>query len=520
MSGTWIMIKTGLIKQIRSYKFLVVLVIAIGFAYFCVPTSGDNYNIFIIGGTRGVYNSAYLGIIASAISSVILFLAGFYLLRNQITEDRELKVGQIIAAKAISKQRYVFSKAISNFLILLLLETVFLIAIMVVQIIRGEELNIAFMGYVRPFLEITMPYLFVLTSLTVLFDTIPFLRGMFGNIIFFALWNAIIINSVTMHKPILDLLGIDRIISSLTQGAINAYQGINSDKFINDVNFGLNYGTKGLSTFVWNGLEADRPFLITRIIWICIALALILFSSLVFDRFRRNKTEHSPSPKNSHPAEKSTDKKTVTDLSLSPVARTQHRNLLLLIKGELTIMRSELSFGQIGLLIIGIALQLFLPRNDLFKWLSLFLVLPVSIWARMGCRDKQYRTQEFISSRCDMRDKWIAAGIAGLIIALVISSGAILRFTLTGEWLQAVSWFVGMYFIVSLAITLGTLTGSRRLFEALFIMWLYLGPIQEVAVLNFLSNSVGTIVLYELMGIFLTAIGFFTVSLKEKRITK
>ena len=102
--------------------------------------------------------------------------------------------------------------------------------------------------------------------------------------------------------------------------------------------------------------------------------------------------------------------------------------------------------------------------------------------------------------------------------AFTISIGAIVRYVLLGAWLSAVSWLVGMFFIVSLALTLGTLTGNRRLFEALFIIWLYLGPIQEVPLFNFLSNSAMTIAFYGLLGIALAVIGFSAVTMKEKRI--
>lgn len=517
--STWIMIKTGLLKQVRSYRFLIVLAIAIGVAYFCVPTSRDNYNVFVIGGMRGVYNSAYLGVLASAGSAVILFLAGFYLLRSQITEDRELKIGQIIASKSMSKQRYVFSKAISNFLVLILMEGVFLIAIMFVQFIRGEDMYFSLMGYVWPFLEITLPFLFVLASLTVLFDTVTFLRGIIGNIVFFVLWNMIVILSYQFtHKLMLDLLGISRITTAITQGAISANPGIDADKFLNDVNFGLNIGTKELPVFEWNGLEVVPPFIITRIIWIGIAVVIILLSSLVFDRFRKNAATDTLSAKKNRGENKTAAKTLNLTLPLSPITEARNKNLWLLVKGELRIMRSELSYGQIGLLVIGVALHLFLPNGSMIKWLSLFLLLLTGVWAGMGCRDNQYRTQALVYSRCDMRDKWIAAGLAGLITALAVSSGAIIRCALSGEWLQAVSWGVGMYFVVSLAMALGSLTGSRRLFEALFIMWLYVGPIQEVPVLNFLSNSAVTVVLYGLMGVGLTGVGFFVVTLKEKRV--
>ena len=518
--NTWIMVKTGLIKQVRSYRFLVVLAIAIGVAYFCVPTSRDNYNVFVIGGMRGVYNSAYLGVLASAGSAVILFLAGFYLLRSQITEDRELKIGQIIASKSISKQRYVFSKVISNFLVLILMESVFLISIMVIQFIRGEDMYFSLMGYIWPLLEITLPFLLVLASLTVLFDTIPFLRGIIGNIVFFTLWNILVILSYEYtHRPMLDLLGISRITTAITQGAVSANPDIDANKFLNDVNFGLNIGTNELPAFVWNGLEIIPSFVVTRIIWIGIAVGIILLSSLAFDRFRKNAAADTSSRIKQRGENKTADKTFNLTLPLSPITGARSKNLWLLVKSELRVMRSELSYGQIGLLAIGIALHVILPSGSMMKWLSLFLMLLTNVWAGMSCRDNQYRTQAMVYSRCDMRDKWIAAGLAGLIIAFTVSSGAILRFALSGAWLQAVSWVVGMYFVVSLAMTLGTLTGSRRLFEALFIIWLYLGPVQEVPALNFLSNEAVTVVLYGLMGVILTGMGFFMVTLKEKRVS-
>jgi hypothetical protein len=157
MSGIITMIKTALLKQARSYRFLVVIAISIAVAWFCVPTAQENYNIFVIGGSmRGFYNSAYLGAIACVISSIVFFLAGFFLLRSQISEDRNLRIGQIIAAKPISKLWYVSSKAISNLIVLLCWEAVYLCSIVVMQLIRGEDMQILVMGYLQPFFEIDL----------------------------------------------------------------------------------------------------------------------------------------------------------------------------------------------------------------------------------------------------------------------------------------------------------------------------------------------------------------------------
>lgn len=57
--------------------------------------------------------------------------------------------------------------------------------------------------------------------------------------------------------------------------------------------------------------------------------------------------------------------------------------------------------------------------------------------------------------------------VSGIVIALFVLSGAILRSIISGMWMQTISYLVGIFFIVSLAETLGTVTGSSRMFEAL-----------------------------------------------------
>ena len=105
-----------------------------------------------------------------------------------MSRDRASGVGQIIATTPISKTLYLFGKWLSNFAVLTAMLVILIVASGVMQLIRGEVIQIEFWPLVAPFLLITMPTWAVVAALAVLFDTIRWLRGGFGNVAFFFLF--------------------------------------------------------------------------------------------------------------------------------------------------------------------------------------------------------------------------------------------------------------------------------------------------------------------------------------------
>ena len=74
-------------------------------------------------------------------------------------------------------------------------------------------------------------------------------------------------------------------------------------------------------------------------------------------------------------------------------------------------------------------------------------------------------------------------GGGGLVTAL-LGSGALVRFLLAGDPVAVLGWLTAIVFIPSLALALGTLTGSGKAFEALYVAWIYLLT-QNVAAIDF-----------------------------------
>ena len=75
------LLRINLIKQMRSYSFLLVIGITLLIGYVSVPAASDGYEVFYIGGVRGIYNSAWLGGMLTMLSTLVLWLFGFYMLR-------------------------------------------------------------------------------------------------------------------------------------------------------------------------------------------------------------------------------------------------------------------------------------------------------------------------------------------------------------------------------------------------------------------------------------------------------
>jgi len=113
--------------------------------------------------------------------SPFLSLAGFYLVKNAIDRDLQTGVGQILATTPLSKPLYTFGKTISNFAVLAVMVAIMGLAAAVMQFVRKEDLNLQIGPLITPLILISLPVMFVVAGLAVLFEAIPRLRGGLGN---------------------------------------------------------------------------------------------------------------------------------------------------------------------------------------------------------------------------------------------------------------------------------------------------------------------------------------------------
>jgi len=509
MMNTWTIIQVTLLKQMRRPSYLLLVAISILLGFLCVPSMSDGYQVFYLGGVRGIYNSAWLGAVAAMLPVILFWLPGFFLLRSQITQDRELQLGQSIASSPIRTLHYVINKFLANFCVLLSFSLLFLIAIVGMQLLRGESMSIQLMSYFLPLLFLTIPYLLVLAALTIVFDIVPGLKGMGGNLILFSLWLTLTSLSVGMPGRGSDLFGIGMIMDQMLAGARFFYS-----ELPDSASFGYYPHTGSIPTYIWNGILWENGFLLDRLWWVLAAFLLVLGSGLVFDRFR--------TPKFRHPRQQTTQTASSmqpVNLTLSPVRQVRYANIPMMLRGELNVMFSGKSLGWYVLNLSIIALSFFVVVGDGLKWIALLLLLPVGVWSLLGCRDRIYRTLPLIHSSSSKTLKWLVSWIAGVFIGLLFSGGILLRFVYSGAIGHVVAWIAGLCFVVSLALVGGALSRSRRLFEGLLIVLLYLGPINNIGPLDFLGVQTQQPVLYLLLSSLLLGGGLLWSWLDDHRMT-
>jgi hypothetical protein len=447
---------------------------------------------------RGVYNSAWVGSIIAVLCSTLLILPGFYLVKNAITRDIDTRVGEIIATTPLSNWGYTTGKTLSNFAYLTAMVGVIAVAGIAMQLIRGEVLRIEIWPYFAPFIFAAMPAMFLISALAVLFETIPWLRSGFGNILYAGLWLIVLITSIALSestgslRPTSDPLGMTTIVYSMLESARVHFPGVESGFAIGGV------AVQGpVQTFVWNGVHWTAQAILQRLIWIWVAIGLVMLSALLFNRFdpaserlRRKKTKAEDTADNGILPLPSPS--FMSQVRLTPIESRHGYPLSIFgrtLLAEFRLMLKGISWWWYVVALGLVIACLFTPFDVAHKYLlPAAWIWPVLLWSTMGNRELHYRTNQLVfSAAYPLRQQFPASWIAGWVLALAAGSGLAVRLIAAGQQEALFAWLVGSAFIPALAIALGTWSGSSKLFEVVYILLWYAGPINRVAYLDFMG---------------------------------
>ncbi|QKG83617.1 hypothetical protein GXN76_03425 [Kroppenstedtia pulmonis] len=478
------MVRTGLLRQIRSYPFLITIALTVFSGYALVPPADAGYTILQTGGVRGVYNSAWLGGIATLSSSVFLWLFGFYLLRNKISEDHHLNMGTLITSAPVRKTHYLLAKVVTNLLTLMLIHLVLIPLLIMMQFLRGESYQIQLLDYMLPFLLITVPSFTVLATLTVLFDIVPGLKGAVGNILYFLLWALLAAFSME-HIRQADVMGSQLIFSQILEQATVTFPFI-------DHNIGFGYlEVSTIHTFIWNGLVWTPQLIRERLVWIVVAVVIFFITVLIFPRSslvagkaKRTKEQATLLNIYSDPTELPMEKE-----GLSPLHTKKKYHFFPLLRSEILLILKGLPKWWYILSIAAIGGTMLIDYRELKEWLPITLLWPITIWSQMATRERHHRTEALLFSSGSPFLQLFSQWFAGYIITFALGIGITFSAITAHDGSFLVSWLVGLCFVPTLALALGVWSGTRKLFEVIYLLVWYMGPMQVESPLDFMGIS-------------------------------
>jgi len=457
-------------QRTRSYAFLLTLAISLYAAYSFVPAADAKYTTVRIGHYIGVQNSAWIGYVTAMMTSVFVSMIGFYLVNSGIKKDVDTGVGMIIATTSISNFSYLFAKVWSNFLVLLSIAAMVFLMSIAVFFIRNTGYPFEPMQFILPYLIITIPTILFISALAVVGEVFLYRYTIVMNIGYFIFFCAM--GSLQAgNKTLFDLFGNTRVTAAMQETVLNQHHDTNLP-----LSMGFNFGgKKALHTFVFDGLTWPVSAIAGRILLICFGLLLIFVSSKFFHRF--DIKERFKTKKKIKLAEIVLGVKPLQDIKLSelpqiipaygiiPFIKTEL--LMLFRKGPRWLWLINLG-GMVALIFapITVAHQMILP----ILWF-----LQVGRWSDLATKEKTNRIHYFTYASYKPLTRLLPAQIiAGIIMAIALATPLLVRYLITMQFLSIVSIVTGAVFIVLFAVTLGILSGGKKLFEILFFFVTYL----------------------------------------------
>ncbi|WP_351008460.1 hypothetical protein [Shewanella sp. S1-58-MNA-CIBAN-0166] len=508
MNQVWQCIVADFKQRTRQQSFVVTLLAMSVLTLLFFPSPDAHYQTLVINGYRGIYNSAWLGICLAMLNVLFLPLICFYLVKNALELDRKSMTCELIAATPINKLTFLLAKWCTSVFILVSIVLVMLLSSIGIQLYYGESYQIDLWALAWPQFVFVLPMLLAIAAIAIMFESIKWLRGGLGNVVYFFLWIGSIVQTIE------SVSGIGALVDHLDAEVAERFplqQG--------NTNIGINISdeTREINTFVWQGIEPTIMHLWGALPLLLICLGCLVLAFIFFDRF----SAHSLSENKPDLWMNFTLKTKVASLLDSFfVTLTQHFAFTRLLRLELKlILKGHSVYWFIGLLVLN-GIQLFISQDLL---LSIFL--PISwLWcvlviSQLGQLEKQSNTVELMtySKQSPILQSLASYSAAWMLLGLA-SMGSVLRFTGGAEWLLLVQLIIAISFTVSLAYFCGTFTGTKRMFEVLYPALWYMGPIQAALYVDFFgvnsqaSWQAGVPYLF-----FATAIGLLMLTVSAKR---
>lgn len=480
------LIRADFFERTRRFSFLVMLglVVYLGFLV------NDGSIGVTLGKYRGEYNSAWVGAMMSIVATFFLSWFGFFLVKNSIQRDQATGVGQIIATTPLGKLSYIAGKTLSNFVVLSIMVVILVLAALPLLLFKGIQSDFNLWQFVSPFLLLTLPALAVVAALAVFFESIPFLQGSIGNVVFFFGWMFVMIAGMEYKSELFDVGAMLIISESMKATAHAAFA---------DYGGGFVLGNPGQpisGTFQWNGISWTSHLLLLRLMWVGIALVVVGLAALVFHRFDTSSEKFTLS-KNRTREPKRDEEATV---SATPVTATPHFQLTTLplqfgfgkmVLAELRLMLKGMPWWWYTVAFILMIVCFTVPLGEARQFaLPVAWIWPLLLWSSMGTRENQFRTHELVRSASrSLRRQLPSLWLAGVFIAMLTGSGVFVRLFFEGDTTGAAMWVVSVTFIPSLALAAGVWSGSSRLFEVLYMALWYVGPMSKTPELDFIGAA-------------------------------
>jgi hypothetical protein len=249
-------------------------------------------------------------------------------------------------------------------------------------------------------------------------------------------------------------------------------------------------------SFFWKGINWTSDMVPGRLFWVGFALVLVIFAVPIFSRFDPSSRARQKSSGDGKTGSVTAAVRSGVALALSPL------NTVLETSRVGRMIAAEIRIALIGLPAIwymvagGVWLATLLLPIELARQhiMPIAWIWPILIWSQLGVREQRHRVDQIMYST-PHPGLWqpLAAWSAGFGVAALTASGLAIRGLIAGDAGLVGALAAGAVFIPSLALASGVMSKSSRLFEILYLMLWYIGPMNRAYELDYMGTYPQTI---------------------------
>jgi hypothetical protein len=298
-----------------------------------------------------------------------------------------------------------------------------------------------------------------------------------------------------------DPVGVNVFRASFYAGAGAAFP----NETIGEMSFGINPNVHSVQfkVFNWPGLAWTPGIVGEQWLWAVLGLGLILLAAMWFVRFdpsregsRRARAKREEA-KEGEPAGAQTAVRVkaprIALLNLSPlVSRLAQVNPFLgVLFAELRLLLNGRRWWW-WLVIAGLNIAILINPLSITK---LYLLPIACLWlmpvlSEMGNRERKNNTSQMIfSSARPVLRQLPAAWLAGVLATALFEIAGAVFFLSNGGLPGLAGWLGAVIFVPTLALALGVFSSGSRVFEVVYVIWWYIGPLQKTAGMDFTAGA-------------------------------
>lgn len=481
-------------ERSRSSQLLIVPVLI---AYFAKVVTVDS-TLVVADQYTGVPTAAWYGGMVMGIGTTVLLLAGFPLVKGSLARDRQTNVAPLIGTSPIPDWQYLIGKWISNVVVLSIATAVLALATTVAFVVDGTgALNP--LPLWLPFMLVTVPAMGFVAASTLCFETIGFLRGTAGTVLYFLVVLAAISASLVASVPI-DLTGIAMLGDSMGTAITTQYPA-----FEGPIRTFAYTPTEGaVKTFRWPGLALTQQTVGSRFPIVALTVGLLAIATVAFDRFGEPSSlvlrflrRHSPDDT----AERSD---TTAKGDISPAPPTPDIESLAPVEpgkfDSISVVLAELRMALRGhrrlwylACLAGFVATAVVPLQSLSAVvLPLVLLLALPVWSALGLRERTYGTEELVFVASNPLRLLSVSYVVGVIFGAGLVLPALVRLAFSGTPETLLGPLVAIGCLPAVALAAGILSSQASVFEIAYLTAWYIGPMNGVEPLDYIRANPST----------------------------